>query len=53
MKRPGPDARCHAIEEEMEEDNYSDSTNNSVYHSYINIQGTDRVLKSQTNVTCY
>jgi hypothetical protein len=52
MKRPGPDKGCHATEEELEEDNYSDSPNNSLYPSYIKLQGTHRVLTNQTNVMC-
>ena len=52
MNRPGPDAGCHTTEE-LEVDDYSDSPNNSLYHSYTKVQNTQRVLTSQTKVMCY
>ena len=52
MNRPGPDADCHATEE-FEVDDYSHSQNITLYHSYIKIKDTHRVLTSQINVTCH
>jgi hypothetical protein len=52
MNRPRPDAGCHATEE-LEVDDCSDSPNNTLYHSYIKIQNTHRVLTSQTKVMCH